>query len=873
MSIGTGTSIGSYQIIGHLGSGGMGVVYRAHDTKLKRDVAIKCLPQALANEPDRVARFQREAEVLASLNHPHIAAIYDLQEIGGQRFIVLELVDGETLAARLMHGRIRLTEAVEIARQIVDALEAAHDKGIVHRDLKPSNIHVRPDGHVKVLDFGLAKILEQVVPAQELADSPTMTGTGTVIGQALLGTAAYMSPEQARGQEASRSSDIWAFGCVLFEMIAGRPVFGGETATDILGSVVMREPDWAMLPRDTPLNIKRLLTRCLQKDRKRRLHHIADARLDLDEVVVADTPRRRALVPWVVAAGAIAVAVAGGVALYMRGGTPAALEQRVEISTPPARRFSLQSFAISPDGTKLAFVVAGESQPQLWWRSLDSVTARPLEGTQGARQPFWSPDSQSIGFFAESAVKRVDVASGVVRRLTDAPIGGGNGGTWNADGVILFNAGPSWPLYRISSSGQDRREVTRLDPPRQVNHSQPQFLPDGRHFLYYTNGSPDGRGVYVGTLDSFESMRLFDADGPPTFMPPDRLLAPQGGTTYVRRFDPSTLTISTNPVPVVQGAFTVSASLTGILAYRTPPASQSRAPDLLWADRAGKSGDPILSGQALSPELSPDGTRVAFFRVIDANYDIWVADVASRRVTRFTSSAEVEGFPTWSPDGRKILFTSKLGRELHWKLASGVGAESTVTTANEVVVGSDWSSNGFLLYQKGPVFKRDFFAQRLSSDVKREGDPIAIAANPDFDERDPKFSHDGRWIAYQSNETGRFEIYAVPFPSLDSKIPITSTGGLQVRWRQDDQELVYLGLDGAMMSVPITSSPDGKTLKIGTPVRLFQTNILALEPSVDINGHSYEMSARGDRFLMMEGGEGAINSPITLILNWKPPFP
>jgi eukaryotic-like serine/threonine-protein kinase len=872
MSIGTGTSIGSYQVIGHLGSGGMGVVYRARDTKLKRDVAIKCLPQALSTDPDRVARFQREAEVLASLNHAHIGAIYDLLEVGGERFIILELVEGETLAARLMHGRIPLTESVEIARQIVDALEAAHDKGIVHRDLKPSNIHVRPDGHVKVLDFGLAKILEHVAPNQDLADSPTMTGTGTVVGRALIGTAAYMSPEQARGQEATRSADIWAFGCVLFEMIAGRPVFGGETATDILGSVVMREPDWAMLPRDTPQNIRRLLTRCLQKDRKRRLHHIADARLDLDEVIVAAAPRRRSLVPWIVAAGAMALATAGGVALYMRGSVPAALEQRVEINTPPARRFALQSFALSPDGTRLTYV-AGESQGQLWWRSLDSLTAHPLPGTQGARQPFWSPDNQSIGFFAESALKRVDVASGVVRRLADAPIGGGNGGTWNADGTILFNAGPSWPLHRISSSGQDRREVTRLDPPRQVNHSEPQFLPDGRHFLYYTDGSPDGRGVYVGTLDSFEATRLFDADGPAMFMRPDRLLAPQGGTTYVRRFDPRTLTISTNPIPVVQGAFTVSASATGILAYRTPPAAQSRAPDLLWADRSGKTGDPILSGYALSPELSPDGTRVAFFRLVDANFDIWVADVGSKRITRFTSSVEVEGFPTWSPDGKKILFNSKVGRELHWKLASGVGAESTVMAANDVVASTDWSSNGFLLYQKGLVFKRDIYAQRLSSDVKPEGSPIAIAVNPDFDERDAKFSHDGRWIAYQSNETGRFEIYAVPFPSLESKIPITSNGGLQVRWRQDDQELVYLSFEGATMSLPIARSPDGKTLKVGTPVRLFQTNILALEPSVDINGQSYEMSARADRFLMMEGGEGAISSPITLILNWKPPFP
>jgi len=874
MSISEGTAIGSYQVVGHLGSGGMGTVYRARDTKLKRDVAIKCLPEPFASDPDRVARFQREAEVLASLNHPHIAAIYDLQEIGGARFLVLELVEGETLAARLMHGRIPFSDALDIARQIVDALEAAHEKGIVHRDLKPSNIHVRPDGHVKVLDFGLAKILEQVSTPHDAADSPTMTGT--VAGRQLIGTAAYMSPEQARGQEATRSADIWAFGCVLFEMLAGRPVFGGETIADILGSVVKSEPDWAMLPKDTPPHIRRLLTRCLQKDKKRRLHHIADARLDLDEAPVpaeADVQPRPSRIPWIVAAAATILAIAGGVALYIRGNAREPVEQRVEINVPPALRLAMGSFALSPDGSKLAFVASTDRASQLWVRSLNSTTLQPLAGTDDAFLPFWSPDGQSIGFFADSALKRIDLVSGVVRKLTDAPVGGGLGGSWNADGGILFNAGPSWPLLRISSSGQDRREATRIDLPRQQNHSRPQFLPDGRHFLYYVDGTPEGRGVYVGTLDSFESTRLFDADGPATFMLPDRLLSRQGATMFVRRFDPVALTVLSEPAAVVQRAASVTASSSGMLAYRVLPGAPPRQPDLASFDRSGKIGDLLTPGFSLSPELSPDGTRLAFFRLVDGNFDVWVADVASKRVTRFTSAPEVEGFPTWSPDGRRIVFTSRLGRELHWKFASGVGAEQTLYTSTEIVAPDDWSSNGYLLFQKGLVFKRDLFALRVSSEAKPEGDPIPIAVDPNFDERDAKFSSDGKWIAYQSNETGRFEIYVVPFPSLDNKIPITSNGGLQVRWRRDNRELVYLAMDGSLMSVPMTPAPDGKTIQAGAPVRLFQTSVLTVEPSVDINGHSYEMSPKGDRFFMLTGGEEALSIPITLILNWKPTIP
>jgi dipeptidyl aminopeptidase/acylaminoacyl peptidase len=402
-----------------------------------------------------------------------------------------------------------------------------------------------------------------------------------------------------------------------------------------------------------------------------------------------------------------------------------------------------------------------------------------------------------------------------------------------------------------------------------VNHSRPQFLPDGRHFLYYVNGNPEGRGVYVGSLDSVDGTPLFDADAPAVFMSPDRLLSRQGGTLFVRRFDPRSLEVQSDPVPVAQDVGVVTASSTCIVAYRTLAQGEPKLPQLAWFDRSGKMiGSPI--GFGLSPELSPDGSRLAFFRLVDSNFDVWLVDVLSGRPTRFTSDAAVEGYPAWSPDGGRVLFTSSLGRELHWKLASGVGTEQTLWKSPEPMSPMDWSPNGFLLFQQGRVFKRDLYALRVSNDAKVEGEPMAISVDPNFDERDAKFSPDGRWIAYQSDETRRFEIYVVPFPSLHRKIPVTSTGGTQVRWRSDGRELFYIALDGKLMSVSIAPLPDGKTLEVGEATALFQTDALTLEPGPNNNGQSYVVSPDAKRFLLFTGGEGPIAVPITLILNWKP---
>jgi len=669
VAIAIGSRIGSYDVTGTLGAGGMGEVYRARDTKLHREVALKVLPDAFALDLDRIARFQREAQVLASLNHPNIAAIHGLEESSGAHALILELVEGPTLADRLVHGPIPLDEALPIARQIADALEAAHEHGVIHRDLKPANIKLRPDGTVKVLDFGLAKLTSPAEAGHYTHDAsptittPAMTGVGVI-----LGTAAYMSPEQAKGRTADKRSDIWAFGCVLYEMLTGTRAFAGEDVSDTLAFVLTKEPDWRALPETTPHPIARLLRRALHKDRKRRLSDIADARLEIDDadkegpLTAANrshgTTSMRERLSWAIAL-VLALAV-GGLAFQVATSPTgeSAPELRVDIVTPAGPDPS--SFALSPDGRWLVYVGQSDGSSKLWLRSLTELTARVLPGTDGALQPFWSPDNRSIGFFANGKLKRIDIASGMPRTLADAAPG--FGGAWSDDGLIVFASTSTTPLFRISANGGEPTPVTKLDPPRQANHLYPVFLPGSRDFLFYARGNAEGEGIYLGSLDSSATTRLIAADRPPAaYISPGWLLYMQQGALMAQRLNLNARRLEGNSIAVtdsvvrsaaVSGAYApaaFTASLAGMIAYQAGGEVQTQ---LTWFNRSGQQIATLGAPDDMdlsNPELSPDDQQVAFRRTIEGNPDVFV--LIGARMIRRTFGSELDQYAVWSPDG------------------------------------------------------------------------------------------------------------------------------------------------------------------------------------------------------------------------------
>jgi eukaryotic-like serine/threonine-protein kinase len=871
MTFTAGMKLGTYEIVAPLGAGGMGEVYRARDSRLKRDVAIKVLPDAFARDDERVARFQREAEVLASLSHPHIGGIYDVAEFGESRFLVLELVEGETLADRIARGPIPLDEALAIAKQIAEAVEAAHDKGIIHRDLKPANVKLTDDGNVKVLDFGLAKVREEAGGGVALSNSPTLMSAS--VPGVIMGTAAYMSPEQAKGKEADRTSDVWAFGCVLYEMLTGHAPFSGETISEILAGVLKGEPDWDRLPADTPESIRRLLRRCLTKDRKLRLQHVGDGRIEIEEPrttrVPQTVPRRGERFAWI-SALAVVVIIAAFLAAQVFRPVPAPREVRLQINTPPTS--DPVSFAISPDGQKIVFVATSEGRSQLWLRLLDSVSEQALAGTDGAAFPFWSPDSRSVGFFADSNLKRIDINGGSVQTLTKAPIN--RGGAWNRDGVILFAPQATGPIFRISASGGEPSPATRLVSPQQASHRFPQFLPDNQHFTYYATGSPEARGIYVGHIDGSEPRRLVDADTAAAYVPSGQLLFVRQDNLFAQNFDPVRLVLSGDPFLVAQqvaqtalgtaNGGAVSTSAAGPIAYRTGLAGRRQ---LVWFDRAGKEigkvGDPDF---AYGPSLSPDGRRVATSRSVNGNTDVWLLELERGVLTRLTSDAAVDSYPVWSPDGSRIVFqTNRTGSpDLYQKPINNAGSEEPLLKNAQSKLPYDWSSDGrFLLYREiDPKLSWDLWALPMQGERK----PFPVVQT-EFDERDAQFSPDGKWIAYQSNESNRFEIYVQSFPGPATKTQISINGGAQVRWRADGKELFYVALDERLMAVPIRITSDGKGIDAGTPIPLFRTHIG--DAVQGIYRPQYMVSADGQRFLMSTLTEEAA-SPITVILNWKP---
>jgi len=887
-----GSRLGIYEVTAAIGEGGMGQVYRARDTRLNRDVALKILPDVFAGDADRLARFTREAQTLASLNHPNIAHIHGLEESNGLRALVMELVEGEDLSQRIARGAIPLDEAIPIATQIAEALEAAHEQGIIHRDLKPANIKVRADGVVKVLDFGLAKAMEPMsAMAAGVSMSPTittpamMTGVGTI-----LGTAAYMSPEQARGRSVDKRADVWAFGAVLFEMLTSRRAFAGEDITDTIVSVVSKEPDWPALPPSTSASVRSLLRRCLDKDPRRRLRDIGEARLALESTFETAAPQTTSSAPstaprgpvaWIAAIAAVAIVALAIPALRHLRETPRP-ETRTEINTPATSEAS--SFALSPDGRQIVFVASGDGRSHLWLRSLAATTAQPLAGTDGATYPFWAPDGRAIGFFAEGALKRLDIGGGGERILAQAI--NGSGGTWNADGDIVFAPSLTTPLMRVPATGGAAVAVTAFGP-QQSGHTGPYFLPDGRRFLFYAYGGPEVDGIYLGGLDGRAPTRLAAADGSGVFLPENaRLIGASragGWVLWVRegmlvgqQLDSTkdalvgeTVTLADS---VADRRFLTAASVTttGLVGYRTGGGSRRQ---LTWMDRSGTArgtvGDP--DGTFSNPRVSPDGRQVVVVRQVQGNYDLWVIDGA--RTTRFTFDTARDDFPTWSPDGTRIAFRStRTSRsDLYQKLTSGAGTDERLVTSDQLNTTSSWSADGrFLLYMSAdPQTLADIWVLPMLGDRK----PSVVLKTP-FRELWGTFSPDGRWVAYQSNGSGpQPEIYVRPFvePGATGAAAtggyrrVSTAGGIMPAWRPDGKELYYLNPAGAIMAAPIAVT--GPTIEPGAPVMLFPTRIFG--GGVDAQqGRQYDVAPDG-RFLINTELENSA-SPITLLMNWNP---
>jgi serine/threonine protein kinase/Tol biopolymer transport system component len=875
-----GQRLGTYEIAELIGAGGMGLVYRARDTTLGRDVALKILPDAFLTDADRLARFEREARLLASLNHPNIGSIYGVQEgepaPGSGRMVkalVLELVEGDTLADRIAANAqtsasrrgLPVAEVVSYASQVIEALEAAHERGIVHRDLKPANIKVTPEGRVKVLDFGLARAMGSTGSGPQIANSPTVTVNGTQSG-VLLGTAPYMSPEQSRGRTVDKRTDIWAFGCVLFEMLTGAPAFAGDGVAEVLANVIKTEPDWTALPADTPASLRLCLSRCLQKDPRQRFHDIADVRLAMEgafEQPTRDSTSNRriskfysrlAYAGWAVALMAMAAAVA---IVASFAGAPADLpETRLEIVTPSAA--DPLSFAISPNGRSVVFQ-AGQDPPRLWFRPLDVHEARPLAGTDGGSLPFWSPDSGSVAFTAGGVLKRIDLASGLVRSLANRAAAGG---TWNVDGTIVIGS-VIGPLSSVHADSSTVTEATNLLQ-GQNSHRWPQFLPDGRRFLLFTLGSPEVRGVYLGSTAERGVERLSDRESGYRFMPPAHVLFARQGGLWARRLSSGSTTMDGELVPVARqvlvspgffGHVAFSSSSSGSIAYR----ASAGETQLTWFDRSGRPAGtvgPADDGQMRLYHLSRDGRVVVVTRTIAGSTNVWLLDT-ERGVPRRLTFDVNDNDAIVSPDGTRVVHQANGPRDgsvVYQRPSDGTGGEIRLLeeSVDQWHHPQDWSADGrYIVYGVTSTTGLDLRALPLTGERR----PFDVARTP-YAESNARFSPDGRWVAYQSTETGQNEIYIQPFPGPGPKVQVSVGGGTLPRWRRDTAELYYLAPDRRLMAVSVAQS--GARLETGPPRALF-----ALSTTT-----AYEPSPDGRKFLVTAVVSHA--SPISVILNWKP---
>ena len=874
----TPASIAHYKISSKLGEGAMGEVYRATDSKLGREVAIKLIPEDFARDSQRMARFTREAQVLASLNHPNIAAIYGVED----RALIMELVEGQTLSERIKQGAIPIDEALDIARQIADGLEAAHDKGIVHRDLKPANIKITPGGVVKLLDFGLAKAEGPWSATTSVEDAPTLTVASTGTG-VILGTAAYMAPEQARGRNVDKRADIWAFGVILYEMLTGEQMFEGDTVTDVLASVVRQDPDLKRVPE----RVRPLLQRCLEKDPKRRLRDAGDAMLLLDSAPAGSSAAAKMSKTPLLALGAVAallaLALAGVSYLYFREAPPAANVVRFQIGLPESVNFTQWGISsVSPDGRKIVFAAYGyDGEPRLWLRTLDSPVAKWLEDAHINQQTvalFWSPDSRFVAYGNSKDLMKIDTNGGPAQALGE--VAPAIGGSWSPDGTILV--GSTRGILKTTANGGTLTPVTKPASAQDV-HAYPVILPDGRHFIFMRGALPGTRSVFVGDLqaapDAQSTMPLLKTDYGVALAQrspdaPLMVLFLRDGALLAQEFDMSTLALKGDPVTVMDQVSGVSgaalghfsASRTGTLVFR-PISGNSR--QLTWYTRqgeiAGRPGEPAPYG---TMKVSPDGSKAAVVqndpRQPD-NADIWIVDLTSGASTRFTFDPGIDSQPVWSPDGRSLAWMSNRGGKwgLYRKAADGSGNDELLAAPEGISNLTDWTHNGFLIFTLGGNLR----ALPLNPDASGNRTPVP-AIQSIGRERGAYVSPDNRWIAYMSTETGRDEIYVQPFSvggnKASGKWMVSKGSRGMARWRGDSKELMFLNSEGEVVAVDVAPGP---TFQASAPKKLFQMPLELL--SNQNPGTQADATRDGQRLLLVMPVQENSQRELAVVLNWQ----
>jgi len=887
VTLNSGERLGPYEIVGAIGAGGMGEVYRARDTKLGREVALKVLPAGFAADAERLGRFEREAKVLASLNHPNIASIYGFEDSGSTRALVMELVEGPTLTDRIKAGAIPLDEALPIAKQIAEGLEYAHERGIVHRDLKPANVKLTANDAVKILDFGLAKALEGDPGQVDISSSPTISRMATQAG-IILGTAAYMSPEQAKGKSVDRRTDIWSFGCVLYEMLTGQMPFSGETVTDTLAAVIRAEPEWSRLPAETPPAIRNLLARCLKKDPKQRLRDIGEARIVIEEAIsgagaiyeslLPETsvsqrlPLQRAL-PWSIA-GVLAAALVAVTVFALLGAKPQPQHVRhLTVDLPPGLTISSTQFpeiALSPDGTDLVFSGQQGGKTQLYQRRLDDFTATAIAGTEGGISPFFSPDGRSVAFVIGTTsagtpeLRKISLAGGPVQTLCT---GYDNyPGSWSTNGNIYFSNTHFNGLMQVPGSGGNCQDLTKPDASQgEEAHLLPQVLPSGESVLFTISRGFGTSGSSVAALSlKTGKWQVLIRDGTsPHYAPGGYLIYSQNGFLMAAPFDATSLNVSGSPVPVFENVLTnpssgvaqLSMSNDGTLAYIAGSEGEPNR-QIMLVDRSGKSQVLTKSNAAYEDlDLSPDGHEIAM-TVEGPTWGIWTYDIPRGILSRFTFGNDNRD-PFWSPDGKHIAYTSlrngKYG--VYWKPANGSGSEELLSSSPDWITISSFSPDGEEIAINEEAPDTGFDIMILPLDGKGKLRPFLRTR---FNEEFAQFSPDGHWLAYQSDESGRNEVYVQPYPGPVGKWQISNDGGSRPEWSRDGRELFYLNGD-KLMAVPIQIRP---AFTPGTPHMLWEGNYF---PS----GHYYDVMPGAKQFLFIKQIEQPqASEQISVILNW-----